>query len=101
MKQALFATFPVALALLATASDASDRRRSDQALALEAQRSGRLLPVREIERRVLPSMAGARYLGFEFDSGAAIYTLKFLRGGTVIWVDVDGQSGQVLGSSGR
>ena len=42
-------------------------------------------------------MAGAQYIGVEFDPGSAVYTLKFLRDGRVIWVDVDGRTGQVLG----
>ena len=46
-------------------------------------------------------MTGAQYIGVDFDPGSAVYTLKFLRGGAVIWVDVDGRSGQVLGRTGR
>lgn len=80
---------------------AGDAQRREQAAALEARRAGKSLSVREIERRVLPTMGGARYIGFDFDSGSGIYTLKFLRDGQVIWVDVDGQSGQVLGTTGR
>ena len=57
--------------------------------------------MREIERRVVPSMPGARYLGFDFDDGPSVYTLKFLRDGQVIWVEVDGRTGQVLGRTGR
>ena len=57
------------------------------------------MPLSEIERRVVPTMRGAQYLGFDFDAG--VYTLKFLRDGKVIWVDVDGASGQVLGRTGR
>lgn len=93
----------LALACLATAPAAhAGEHKRDQMAAMEARRAGRILPVREIERRVLPTMGGsARYIGFDFDSGSAIYTLKFLREGQVIWVDVDGQSGQVLGSTGR
>ena len=74
---------------------------SDQKRAFEARREGRVLPVREIERRVVATMPGARYLGFDFDDGAAVYTLKFLRDGRVIWVEVDGRTGHVLGRSGR
>jgi uncharacterized membrane protein YkoI len=46
-------------------------------------------------------MRGAQYLGSDYDSGSAIYTLKFLRDGTVIWVDVDGRTGQIVGRTGR
>ena len=55
----------------------------------------------EIERRIVPRVQGAQYLGFEFDPDSAIYTLKFLRDGNMIWVEVDARSGQVVGRSGR
>ncbi len=93
----------VVLALSAPAVEpsAGQNRRGDQAAAREARREGRLLPLREIERRVVPQMAGAQYIGFDFDSGSGIYTLKFLRNGSVIWVSVDGRSGAVVHRTGR
>ncbi|MGN6819316.1 MAG: hypothetical protein ACTHJR_11670, partial [Sphingomonas sp.] len=63
----------------------------DQQRAWEARREGRILPLPEIERRVVPMMRGAQYLGPELDPDSGIYTLKFLRNGTVIWVRVDGR----------
>ncbi len=77
-------------------------RRSDQEAAREGRMQGKLLPLRVIEARVVPHMVkqGAQYLGFDFDSGTGIYTLKFLRNGNVIWVDVDGRTGQVMRRSG-
>jgi hypothetical protein len=73
----------------------------DQDAALAARRQGRTLPLSEIQRRVIPAMQGAKYLGFDFDSASAVYTLKFLREGSLIWVMVDGRSGSVIGRSGR
>jgi len=85
-------------AMLLPASHAgAQRRHDDQQQARQARRDGRIMPVPEIERRVVPAMKGAQYLGFDFDPDGAIYTLKFLRNGTVIWVDVDGRSGRVIG----
>lgn len=77
-------------------------RRSDQEAAREGRVQGRWLPLRDIEKRVVPAMTrkGAQYIGFDFDSGTGIYTLKFLRDGNVIWVDVDARSGRVMGRSG-
>ena len=89
------------LALAAPAPSAPADQRRDQDQAWAAVKQGRILPLREIERRVLPTMAGAQYLGVEFDPGSAVYTLKFLRDGNVIWVDVDGRTGQVIGRTGR
>lgn len=91
----------VSLALALPAAAAPDQRRGEQQRVYEATREGRILPRREIEGRVVPTMPGAQYIGFDFDSGSGIYTLKFLRDGTVIWVEVDGRTGQILGRTGR
>ncbi len=99
MKMLLLLATLAAAPVFAQAPD--QRRRSDQMSAFEARKSGRLMSLREIEARVIPTMKGAQYIGFDFDSGSAIYTLKFLRDGTVIWVDVDGRSGQIVGRTGR
>lgn len=77
------------------------QHRGDQWRAFEQRRDGRILPLREIEGRVVPGMKGAEYIGFDFDGGSGIYTLKFVRNGSVIWVAVDGRSGQVLSRTGR
>ena len=92
-----------ACALMVAAEPPADfgQRRGDQAAAREARMAGRLMPLREIEARVVPQMRGAQYIGFDFDSGSGIYTLKFLREGNVIWVTVDGRSGAILGRTGR
>ena len=95
---------PVLLALLLVAPAAGqghDQRRSEQMRVYDARRDGRILSQREIERRVVPTMPGAQYLGFDLDMASAVYTLKFLRDGAVIWVDVDGRSGQIIGRTGR
>ena len=41
-------------------------------------------------------MRGSEYLGFEYDSTAMAYRLKFIHDGRVMCVDVDARSGQVL-----
>jgi hypothetical protein len=69
----------------------------DQDRVFEAFREGRSMPLPSIERRVLPFMGGADYLGPEFNGDT--YRLKFMRGGRVIWVDVDAQTGRILGRS--
>jgi hypothetical protein len=91
----------LALAVFAPVGVGAQHNRADQNAAREAREQGRILPLREIERRVVPQMRGAQYIGFDFDSGAAVYTLKFLRDGIVIWVSVDGRSGAVIGRTGR
>ena len=98
IKSALLLAFLAAPGLMAPVPA---QHHSDQKRAFEARREGRVLPVREIERRVVPTVPGARYLGFDFDDGASVYTLKFLRDGQVIWVEVDGRTGHVIGRTGR
>lgn len=88
----------VALLALALAAPASAQRRGDQYQAFEARKSGRVMSLREIEDRVLPRMRGSTYLGPEFEGG--VYRLKFMRNGSVIWVDVDARTGAVIGRSG-
>jgi len=82
-------------------SAAAPQQRRDQRSAWAARQEGRAMPLREIERRVVPQVPGADYLGADWDEGSAVYTLKFLRDGRVIWVEVDGGTGQVVGRSGR
>ncbi|MEP7130051.1 MAG: hypothetical protein ABI770_02875 [Sphingomicrobium sp.] len=57
--------------------------------AFQGVRQGRSMPLPELERRVLPFMGGADYLGPELNGDT--YRFKFIQNGRVIWVDVDGQ----------
>ena len=94
-------TFSLLASLVVAAAPAAAQHRGDQMRVWEQRREGRILPLREIENRVVPTMKGADYIGFDFDGGSGIYTLKFLRDGSVIWVEVDGRSGQIVGRTGR
>ena len=62
-------------------------------------RQGNVYPLREIEKRVLPMMAGMQYLGPEYDPAALAYRLKFIKGGHVVFVDVDARSGEIIHQS--
>jgi hypothetical protein len=74
----------------------------EQDAALKALREGRIMPLRAIENRIVPKMRGFDYLGPEFDAPSVRYRLKFIRGdGSVIWIDVDARTGQVVGQSGH
>jgi hypothetical protein len=88
-----------ALALAAPA--AAQVLRSDQDHVYQGRRTGELRPLREIEARIVPRMQarGADYIGAEIDGGR--YRLKFVRAGRVIWVDVDGRTGALLGRAGE
>jgi SpoU rRNA methylase family enzyme len=84
----------------AQASVAPDRG-ARQLVRVAAQRSGDVVPIREVENRIKPMMGDATYLGFLWDPVTNIYTLKFLRNGSVIWVDVDARTGRIVRRSGR
>ncbi len=96
----------IALSLLSvTAASplvAREPRRGEQDQALNATQNGAVLSLRSIENNVVPSMKsrGADYIGQEFDGERNRYRLKFMRGRSVIWVDVDGRTGAVIGQTG-
>lgn len=106
----LSAAFAVLAALASAApaamadQDGSDKRernerrhRGDQDFAFRAMRAGEIMSLADIEARVIPRMRGARYIGSTFDRDSAVYTLKFMREASVIWIDVDGRSGRIIG----
>ncbi len=66
----------------------------EQERAFEATRDGRSMSLPQLERRVMPFMGGADYLGPEINNGA--YRMKFIQNGRVIWVDVDPQTGRII-----
>ena len=89
------------LAGLAFAPAADARRQREQDRAFAARQAGQILPLHEIEQRIIARMPGCDYLGPEFDANSGVYRLKFMRGGSVIYVDVDGRTGQIIGRSGN
>ena len=66
----------------------------EQERAFEDIRQGRSMPLPQLERRVMPFMGGADYLGPEINGGT--YRMKFIQNGRVIWVDVDPQTGRII-----
>ena len=92
-----------ALLLSAGPAEAQSRGRGhdrhghhrDQDAAFHAMRQGEILPLHAILARV--RVPGAQYIGAELDPRGTVYRLKFMRGGEVIWLDVDARSGRVLG----
>jgi len=89
--------FAAALLAGGTAAPAlAQGQNRDQQSARQEMRDGKTLPVREIERRIIPQMKGQEYLGFEYDGAATAYRLKFIRDGQVVWVDVDARTARIL-----
>jgi uncharacterized membrane protein YkoI len=91
----LFTALVVA-ALVAGPAPVAAQSREDQQAAREEMRAGRRMPLRDIERRIIPQMKGHEYLGFEDFNDTTAYRLKFLKDGQVTWVDVDARTGRVL-----
>ena len=78
----------VAASILTSAPSLADPPR-DADRAWQNTRQGRSMPLPQLERRVMPMMGGADYLGPELNGDN--YRFKFMQNGRVIWVDVDGQ----------
>lgn len=88
----IFLGLALAAGLAATPALADPPRDTDR--AFEATRDGRSMPLPQLERRIMPFMGGADYLGPELNG--AIYRLKFMQNGRVIWVDVDARTGRII-----
>lgn len=82
----------VAASVSSVSALADPPRDADRAFR-DTQR-GHSMPLPQIERRVMPFMGGADYLGPELNGEA--YRMKFMQNGRVIWVDVDPQTGRII-----
>jgi hypothetical protein len=90
---------PLLLAVAVALSPAGAQHRPpDQDRARAAMRMG-ARPLREIQDQWRQGMPGYDYLGSDYDANAGNYRLKFLRDGSVSWVDVDGRTGREIGRS--
>ena len=89
--------------VLGVGAQAQQSRRDEQDAALNATRRGSVHSLRQIEGTVVPAMKrrGANYIGAEFASNDMRYRLKFVRGSSVIWIDVDGRSGSIIAQAGN
>ena len=81
------------------ASYTQKKTRDDQGEARKEMKAGNQLSLREIEKRVLPKMRGAEYLGPAYDAAAHAYRLKFIKEGRVMYVDVDARTGKIINRS--
>jgi hypothetical protein len=71
--------------------------KDEQDAARKAMLDGRVMPFSLIKRRVENEMRDATYLGSEFHERSNRYRMKYMRGGRVVWVDVDGRTGEIAG----
>lgn len=89
-----------ALSFASTLLAQSGQRRREQDEVYAARQAGQAMSLREIEQRVVPRMAGFNYLGPEYDPNTSSYRLKFMRAGSVVWLDVDARTGAIIGRAG-
>jgi len=104
MRNLILLTAALGLAAPAVAQDGRDlrgretrearglNRLREQDNAYRATQQGRIRPLPEIRARI--NIPGAEFIGVEFDG--RIYRLKYMRGGEVIWIDVDAETGQIV-----
>jgi len=89
----------LAPALLTAPVSLSAEPGQEQGSVRKDTRAGTVRSLRDIERRVRPTMPGAQYLGPEYDPVAMAYRLKFIRDGRVSFVDVDARTGAIINQS--
>lgn len=71
--------------------------RHDQDDARRAMLDGRVMPFSVIKRRTEQEMGEATYIGVRPPRNG-VYRMQYLRpDGQVIWVDVDGKTGEIIG----
>jgi len=96
----LAVTTPVAATSVAVSVFAvQSQQREDQGEARKEMKAGNQLSLREIEKRILPKMKGAEYLGPVYDAAAHAYRLKFIKNGHVMYLDVDARTGKIINRS--
>jgi hypothetical protein len=97
----LLAAIAWATLLLAAAPVTAGRNRVPEQDALRnGVRAGQYLPYSEMRARAQERVDG-RMIGSEFDPGTGRYRFKFQRGGSVIWMDMDGRTGRELRRVGQ
>jgi hypothetical protein len=95
---AIMAVGSVAAPALAEPEPRGPRQHSDQNEARRAMLSGNVMPFSLLKRRVEKQIGGdADYLGSEFIPDRNSYRLKYMRDRNVLWVDVDGRTGDITG----
>jgi hypothetical protein len=87
------------LAMALPAAPALGEPGTEQGQVRKDIKAGNVRSLREIEKRVLPTMQGMQYLGPEYDPAAMAYRLKFIHNGRVVFVDVDARSGMIIRTS--
>jgi hypothetical protein len=94
---------PIVLIAAATLASARPLHQNEALSSYRDTHQGTVRPLQSIEAGVVPHMKqqGASYIGAEYNAQSLQYRLKFMNDGSVIWIDVDGRSGAVVGQAGQ
>jgi hypothetical protein len=94
---------PLVLLSVAALAAAHPAHQSEALTSYRDTHQGTVRPLQSIESSVVPNMKrqGAAYIGAEYNARALQYRLKFMNDGAVIWIDVDGRSGVIIGQAGQ
>jgi hypothetical protein len=97
------ATIQVAVAQSGSRNSLQPPRKGEQDSVRANFQRGTIQKLSQIEAIVVPPMQkrGAQYIGASFDSALMRYRLKFIRQTSVIWIDIDGRSGQIVAQAGN
>lgn len=69
----------------------------DQKSARQAMLDGQVMPFSIIKRKIEREMSDATYVGVAPSPREGIYRMQFMRrDGKVVWVDVDGKTGNII-----
>ncbi len=94
---------PLVLVAAAALGSAQSSRQSEPYASYRDTHAGVVKSLQTIEAGVVPGMKrqGASYIGAEYSPQSLQYRLKFMNDGAVIWIDVDGRSGAIIGKPGQ
>ena len=94
---------PLIMLLLVVPALACAGRQNETYSSYRDTHQGTVKPLQSIELNVVPNMKrqGASYIGAEYNAQSLQYRLKFMHDGAVIWIDVDGRSGTIIGQAGQ
>ncbi|WP_238147117.1 PepSY domain-containing protein [Rhizorhabdus dicambivorans] len=100
MRKPLVALLSALLFVAASPASAERNRVPEQDALRNGVRSGEYIPYQEMRARAQGRVDG-QMIGSEFDPGTGRYRFKFQRGGSVIWMDMDGRTGREVGRVGQ
>ena len=93
----------IAFAVIALSHGLAQAQQRDGATPYHDTHQGMVQKLSVIEASIIPNMKrrGCTYIGAEYYADSLRYRLKFMHDGSVIWIDVDGRNGKIIGEAGH